>query len=564
MQGLQQGIVCRRFSQMPMLRPRQKQLVDKAIVALKSQGNTLAVAPTGSGKTFMFSAVIRDRAPQKTLVVAHRDELTTQNQQTFLVVNPDVTTSLFNASGKSFDARVVFAMIQSVSQQKHLASLPKFDLVVFDEAHHVYAPTYQALVNRVKEVNPKVEILGMTATPNRADKKPIRSVFSNVCDQITIQEVIKSGHLVEPKFFVVDTGFQRELELAGLFADEKIADILNTSPTNEAVIKHWKEKAADRQTVVFCSTLEHAQSVHSAFVNSGVEAGIIHSLLGDKERKAVLEAYGAQKFRVIVNVSVLAEGWDDPPTSCVVLLRACSSKSAMIQMIGRGLRPPNHPQLIKNDCLVLDFGLSVLTHGSSLSQTVQLFPEKKCSNCQGMIDTAASECPLCGHVPRGFTGPRMRHQVAGSIDNFTMKELDQSNFPWLEVAPGLLMVSGFEAFCCVVHHDGKWFAIGAYGERAKKLELLVQGGVQTLCVAASNDFMNLHETNKTAQATKMWHTRPVSDKQLQLLGKSFVGNRYLASALLNLKFNSSTIESILFTASKKAFSVRRVVSAYLK
>lgn len=553
----------RRFSQVPMLRPRQKLLVERAIAALKTHGNTLAVAPTGSGKTFMFSAVIRELAPKKTLVVAHRDELTSQNQRTFEVVNPDVTTSIFNASEKSFDASVVFAMIQSLSRKTHLDSIPKFDLVVFDEAHHVYAPSYQTLVNRIREVNPKVEILGMTATPNRGDNKPIRSVFSNVCDQIQVDEVIASGHLVTPQYYVVDTGFQKQLERAGFFDDEGVGNILNTGPTNAAVIKHWKEKASGRQTVVFCSTHEHSQSVYDAFVKAGVAAGIVHYMMGEKERDKVLENYATGKLQVIVNVAVLAEGWDDPPTSCVVLLRACSSKSVMIQMIGRGLRAPKSPHIVKNDCIVLDFGLSVIKHGSSLSPATHLFPKKTCEKCHGKIDTAVSECPLCGHIPKRSGGSAVRQPIIGEAEDFAMVRLDDSNFQWVEVTPDILVVVCIGTFSCLIRHNDKWIAIGAHGHPRLRLELLAQG-TKNLCTAACNDYMNLHETSQTAQVAASWHRKPATDKQLKHLAKNFFGNRYLASALLQLKFNSSTIDSIVFKASGKKYHVKQAASKYFE
>ncbi len=90
---------------------------------------------------------------------------------------------------------------------------------------------------------------------------------------------------------------------------------------------------------------------------------------------------------------MLTEGWDHPPTSCVVLLRPSSCKSTMIQMVGRGLRtvdPAEHPGIVKTDCIVLDFGISSLTHGT-LEQDVDLdgrdptpgeAPTKTCPECE--------------------------------------------------------------------------------------------------------------------------------------------------------------------------------------
>ncbi len=111
---------------------------------------------------------------------------------------------------------------------------------------------------------------------------------------------------------------------------------------------------------------------------------------------------------MIANVAVLTEGYDNPPTSCVVLLRPSSYKSTMIQMVGRGLRtvdPEEYPGVIKTDCVILDFGTSSLIHGS-LEQDVDLdgrlatgdAPTKQCPECAATVPAAVIECPLCGYV----------------------------------------------------------------------------------------------------------------------------------------------------------------------
>ncbi len=174
---------------------------------------------------------------------------------------------------------------------------------------------------------------------------------------------------------------------------------------------HWREKAGDRQTVVFSSTVDHAENVADAFNANGIPAAVVHGDLDDATRRATLAAYDAGDIQVVVNVAVLTEGWDHPPTSCVVLLRPSSYKSTMIQMIGRGLRtvdPEEHPGVIKTDCIVLDFGTSTLIHGS-LEQDVDLdgqqahgdAPTKECPECGAVVPLAVTECPLCGHVWEG-------------------------------------------------------------------------------------------------------------------------------------------------------------------
>jgi DNA repair protein RadD len=174
------------------------------------------------------------------------------------------------------------------------------------------------------------------------------------------------------------------------------------------VIGHWREKARERKTIVFCSTVAHAENVTKAFVAAGVSAVLIHGELSDAERKARLAAYETGTAQVVVNVAVLTEGYDYTPTSCVVLLRLSSYKSTLIQMVGRGLRtvdPEEYPGVIKTDCVVLDFGTASLMHGS-LEQEVNLdgqlhqgeAPTKECPECDAEVPLACMECPLCGYV----------------------------------------------------------------------------------------------------------------------------------------------------------------------
>jgi superfamily II DNA or RNA helicase len=361
-----------------MLRPRQKQFVERSVRALGEHGNTLGVAPTGAGKTVCLSAVAGELvggSDAKACVLAHRDELTAQNRDKFGRVNPDLSTSVVDARAKSWDGQVTFAMVPTLARQSNLEQLPGLDLLVIDEAHHAAADSYRRIIDRALQRNPSCRVFGVTATPNRGDKRGLRPVFSNVADQIRIGELVRSGHLVPPRTFVIDVGVQEALGQVRRTVDDfdmmAVDAIMNRAPVTEAVITHWREKAGQRQTVVFCSTVAHAEAVTAAFNGDGIDAVLITGDMPEGERKAALAAYAAGEARVVVNVAVLTEGWDHPPTSCVVLLRPSSYKSTMIQMVGRGLRtvdPAEFPGVVKTDCIVLDFGTSTLLHGS-LSRT---------------------------------------------------------------------------------------------------------------------------------------------------------------------------------------------------
>ncbi|QTP63901.1 DEAD/DEAH box helicase [Candidatus Liberibacter africanus] len=517
-----------------LLRERQKELVDKAIDALNTHGNTLAVAPTGAGKTIMFSAVLGHMFQRglvnKACVIAHRDELTDQNEAKFKMVNPNITTSRFNASVKNWNGQVCFAMVQTLNN--HFMSMPKIELLVIDEAHHATAKSYQTILNQVRTTNPHCKILGMTATPNRGDGEGLKTAFSNVADQITMSELIASGHLVKPCFFVIDLGIKEELskiqQKGSDYDMDQVSHIMNTAPINSEIIRHWREKAGDRQTVVFCSTIEHASDVTETFTASGVKAKMVWGNMGDEERFNVLKDFEQGNIQVLVNVAVLTEGWDCPPVSCVVLLRPSSYKSTVLQMIGRGLRivdPEIYPNIVKKDCIVMDFGISLIKHGF-LEQKVNLKGRKKGTRKEeeeGILIQEAKKDPIV-------------------IADFQMKEWDGfkgSPFEWYNVLGkgGIFVATGFDAWGCITHKKGIWFSFGGSKED-KKIRLLMKGA-KVNCLARANDWINIKELTDKAYKNNRWINQPATVNQLNLLhpslAKDYSLTKYQASALITLR-----------------------------
>lgn len=553
-----------------LLRPRQKLFVERSVAALDTHANTLGVAPTGAGKTIMLSAIagkmIGDSGA-KAAVLAHRDELTAQNREKFARVNPDITTSVVDATTKSWHGRVTFAMVPTLSRSTNLTAMPALDLLVIDEAHHATADSYRRIIDQALKRNSSCRIFGVTATPNRGDRKGLRAVFSNVSDQIRIGELIRSGHLVPPRTFVIDVGVRDDLakvrKTASDFDMGEVERIMNRAPVTDAVIRHWQEKAAERQTVVFCSTVDHARSVADAFNEAGVAAALVHGEMGDAARKAALAVYAVGDIQVVVNVAVLTEGWDHPPTSCVVLLRPSSYKSTMIQMVGRGLRtvdPNEHPGVVKTDCVVLDFGTSSLMHGS-LEQEVDLVgheasgdaPTKCCPQCEADIPLGCQECPLCGFVFDSIDDD------GGNVPlgDFVMSEIDllkRSSFRWCDLFgdDAALMANGFSAWAGAFFLNGRWYAVGA----AKGVEpRLLSIGERMVCLASADDWLNEHETDESAHKTRRWLSQPPTDRQLAYLPADYRHDfgltRYQASALLSFQFNRAAIRSLVFGADRQ-------------
>ncbi len=456
-------------------------------------------------------------------------------------------------------------MVPTLARAANLEAMPSLDLVVVDEAHHAAAESYRRIIDRARERNPDVRIYGVTATPNRGDRKGLRPVFSNVADQIMLGELIASGHLVRPRTFVIDVGTQEALrQVRRTVADfdmAEVATIMNMAQITEAVIEHWREKASDRQTVIFCSTVDHARNVRDAFVAAGIDAGMVWHEMGSAERRTALAAYRRGETRVMVNVAVLTEGWDHPPTSCVVLLRPSSYKSTMIQMVGRGLRvvdPAEFPGVVKTDCLVLDFGTSSLIHGC-LEQDVDLdgkrgggeAPTKECPECGAIVPLAVQECPLCG-----YQWPREGDAAGETIplSDFVMSEIDllkRSSFRWADLFgdDAALVANGFHAWGGIFFLNGNWHAVGgAKGQPAR----LMSVGARTVCLAAADDWLNENESDESAHKSRAWLNQPATEKQLQYLPepsrRDYGLNRYQASARLTFEFNKHTIRRLVMGA----------------
>ncbi len=548
-----------------ILRPRQKVFVDHCVTALHEYGNSLGVAPTGAGKTIMLSAVaghLYQQGYKKSCILAHRDELISQNRDKFNKVNGTISTSIYNAEVKDLRGEAVFAMVQTLSREQNLENIPHFDLLIIDEAHHAAAPSYQKIIEKIKEVNPKVLLLGLTATPNRGDKKALRPIFSNVADQITVAELIASGHLVPPKTFVLNVGTQEALEDVKKsildFDMGAVEKIMNKDAVNEQVIKYWKEKSEGRKTVIFCSTIVHALSVFDSFRNIGIKTAIVHGKLSTAERERNLYAYEQGDAEVIINVAVLTEGWDYQPTSCVVLLRPSSFKSTMVQMIGRGLRTVDmnlYPKVRKQDCIVLDFGISTKIHGC-LEEDINLdggevgeAPRKDCPECDAIIPISSMECPLCGHVFEKQEKDESDENLnLGDVHLMEIELMKRSPFIWENIFGDeeAYAACGFKAWSVVLAYKNQWYAIGGSKDLPAKLLTV---GEKIPALASANDFLNEIETDDSAHKSKRWVGQSASDKQLKYLPARFKNNynltKYRASALLNFRFNQNHIYALL-------------------
>ena len=380
------------------LREYQRRFVDACTAALFEDGSALGVAPTGAGKTVMLSALIAEHGGSA-LVVQHREELLTQNRATFCRYTgtaPDDHGQV--AAGRERWRRVTFGMVMSL--RNRLDRMPPVDLLVIDEAHRARAESYRLIVERARELNPRVLVFGVTATPDRGDKKGLGKVFRAVGDVIHVEDLIAAGHLVPPRAHVVgeldwtdaprtSTG---EYDMRHVEAEVSVEVVV------DEVLRHWQREAGERQSVFFCPGVESAHAYAARLRMLGVTAECVDGQTPADDRRRIFAGLDSGQIQVLTNVYVATEGWDCPPVSCVVLLRPSSFKSTMVQMVGRGLRTAPG----KSDCIVLDFGRSLQMHGD-LTVIPRMrdapkgdAPTKACPECESTVPAAVATCPMCG------------------------------------------------------------------------------------------------------------------------------------------------------------------------
>jgi superfamily II DNA or RNA helicase len=362
------------------IRPRQKTLVEKAIQAWGTHASILGVAPTGTGKTFMFCEIawqfLKANPRARVLIIQHRDVILHQNKKSMEAHGIDhigefqVNTVI--GKTKSWEGNIICASIQTLQRPKQLETLKTeiFDLAIFDEAHHATSSGYEIVQKKLVEANPKILFLGMTATPLRSDNAGLEKTFDAVFDYISYAESENEGWLVKPNVKICPLFDKRqETELLNLKMDPKTGDldpgeigrVLNTHDFNQWVVETWLKESKDRKTVFFCCNVEHSKAIHRCFLNEGIKSALLLAEHIDEEREEILQNYEEGETQVLVNCMVLTEGWDSQNTRAIGILRPTLSKALFLQMIGRGLRiNPKDPN--KKDCLILDMSYCSIRH----------------------------------------------------------------------------------------------------------------------------------------------------------------------------------------------------------
>ena len=327
----------------------------------------LLVAATGTGKTVMaaldYARLRRRLERSRLLFVAHREELLDQALATFRHALRDASFGEKWVGGsRPVRFEHVFASVQSLSAAglDHLAP-DHFDVVIVDEFHHAAAPTYDRLLSHLDPV----ELLGMTATPERSDGRSVLGWFDDrIAAELRLWDAIDQHRLVPFAYYGIHDG----LDLTDIpwrrgqgYDVEALSSLYTSTDAWARTVIHELMRHADDPDTMrclgFCVSVAHARYMAERFRHHGIEAVAVTGDTPEPERRQALADLAAGRVRVVFSVDLFNEGVDVPAIDTVLMLRPTESPTLFLQQLGRGLRRADG----KGFCTVLDF---VGTHRS--------------------------------------------------------------------------------------------------------------------------------------------------------------------------------------------------------
>ena len=330
----------------------QEDMKERIEKALRLHRSVMAQMPTGTGKTYLLTAVIdsfvSNNPMEKVWIVAHRRELVSQI---------DDTVRKFH----SFSASNTSSLLLSVKAMSIQWLMRHYDeieeepgMIVIDEAHHALAKTYKEMWERF----PKAKFLGMTATPCRLNGKGFTDLFDVLVQSWSVPEFISKGRLATYDFVSIKSdGVTQQLidslqkrGADGDYQNKEMDMLLNKKPGIERLYQSLEEFGKDRKGIVYAINISHAQKITKQYQEHGVKAIAIDSKTPATERQQDIEAFKKGDIQVLVNVDIFSEGFDCPDVEFVQLARPTLSLAKYLQMVGRGLRVAKG----KKNCVIID------------------------------------------------------------------------------------------------------------------------------------------------------------------------------------------------------------------
>ena len=402
------------------LRPYQREALNRLYQwYTANKGYPCIEAATGAGKTVLIAQFCKENLEthpkMKILVITHVKELIEQDYNKLLEIWPDAPCGIYSASvrRRDTDKSITFCGVQSIRNKTSLFG--KVDVIIVDEAHligHSETGSYRHIISELSNVNPKLTVVGLTATPFRLGHGMITdkpAIFSPpLIKTISIEDLQKGGFLAYLRSKMTSTA----IDVSDVSIDPKKHDYvekdlqakIDTPMMNEQVVAETLRIAKDRKHIIFfCCGVDHARHIAEEIRKHGESADYLVGNDDKKARENKVLKFKSGEIRCLTNVNVLSTGFDYPDIDCLVMMRPTMSPGLYIQQAGRGLRPKSNG----GDCLVLDFAGNVSLHGpitcvrppkpkgKNAGKGVPM--SKVCPKCDEIVAVQARVCPSCGY-----------------------------------------------------------------------------------------------------------------------------------------------------------------------
>lgn len=321
----------------------------------KPEGNPVVAMPTGTGKSIIVGGfiwwVMSQWPTQRVMMLTHVKELIDQNADKLRTMWPAAPLGIYSAGLgiKQATYPITFAGIQSV--RDIAAMFGHVDILLIDECHLVSPndeTSYQKFIADLKKINPRLRVIGLSATPYRLGLGMITDggIFTDIAVDMTTLEIFNwffdAGYLSP----LIPRPTKTELDISGVkkrggeFIEKDLQKAVDKAEITEAALREALELAHSRARIlVFTTGVEHTEHVTDALRLLGESAVCVHSKMSAGQRDAALEAHRSGQARWLVNNNVLTTGYDDPAIDCIVMLRPTNSPGLWVQMLGRGTRP---------------------------------------------------------------------------------------------------------------------------------------------------------------------------------------------------------------------------------
>lgn len=405
----------------------------------------LLVAPTGSGKGTLATHMVTRAAERgkNVLFLVNRRELVKDTSRRLDRLGLDHGIIMAGTDRRKPWLNVHVASIDTLNRRE---VVPPADLIFADEAHFSVSPTWQKVLDKYFGV----PVIGMTATPIRADGRGLGEMYEVLIPGPSVAELTQRGFLVPARIFAPAAPDLSGVTIKdGEYNQKQVAKVLDRPKLIGDIVSHWMRLGRGRPTVCFGVNVEHSKHIVAQFEAAGVRAVHVDANTPDDAteqhigREKTWAGLADGSIEVCCSVGIISYGWDVPPVSCAILARSTKSLALYLQQVGRVLR--THPS--KTDALILDHAGACLEHGfpdderewtlEGLRKKPKLPSDavqcvRMCRACFLAYPSTRDKCPECGEpyevrdtVPE-FTAGELQEMTAENRPAYTIRKLSKN------------------------------------------------------------------------------------------------------------------------------------------